>query len=221
MCGRYHVSKSAEEIEAVFGVTIDKENYRSNYNAAPSQFLPLIANNIPDKIQYFKWGLIPSWAKDEKLAFNMINARIDTIREKPTFKNLVDKKRCIVVSDGYYEWKKLSEKEKLPHRICREDQKLFAFAGIWTEWINPVGGEIIPTFSIITRDPYPKLLEIHQRMPIMLNVDIAKGWLMNELQVEQLQSEMITEKELIYYPVSKSVGKVANNTPELMEEVKL
>lgn len=215
MCGRYQTSKVAQEIERIFDAKIDKKIYKQNYNAAPTQNLPLIANNNPGEVQFFKWGLIPSWSKDEKIAFNMINARIETLNEKPSFKSLVKKTRCMVITDGYYEWKKLDNTNKQPMRICKQDESLFAYAGLWTEWKNPEG-IIIPSFTIITTDAYQSLSEIHNRMPVMLNTDAAKAWLMNELEVEQLQKEMIVQKDLKFYAVSKLVGNVRNNTPELM-----
>ena len=102
--------------------------------------------------------------------------------------------------------------------ICKSDKSLFAYAGLWTVWKNPENQQIIPNFTIILSDAYSSIKNVHDRMPVMLNPEVAKGWLMNELQVEQLQGEMIKEKDLIYYPVSKTVGKVANNTPELMRK---
>lgn len=217
MCGRYQTTKVAQEIEKIFDVKIDKKIYKQNYNAAPTQELPLIANNKPGEVQFFKWGLIPSWSKDEKMAFNMINARIETLNEKPSFKSLVKKTRCMVITDGYYEWKKIDSSTKQPMRICKQDESLFAYAGLWTEWKNSKG-IIIPTFTIITTDPYQSLAEIHDRMPVMLNTDAAKAWLMNELEVEQLQKEMISQKDLKHYAVSKLVGSVKNNSPELLIE---
>lgn len=219
MCGRYQTTKAAQEIERIFDVKLDKKIYKQNYNAAPTQNLPIVANNNPDEVQFYKWGLIPSWAKDDKLSYSMINARIETLREKPTFKSLVDKKRCIVISDGYYEWKKLNSNDKQPMRICKQNESLFAYAGLWTEWKNSEG-IVIPTFTIITTDAYQSLAEVHNRMPVMLNTDAAKAWLMNELEVEQLQKEMIIQKDLKFYAVSKLVGNVSNNTPELLHDEK-
>lgn len=220
MCGRYHVTKSAEEIEAVFGAKMDRTIYRPNYNAAPTHVMPLIANNKPDIVQFFKWGLIPSWSKTEKTDYSMFNAKIETLHEKASYKNLVNKNNCIVITDGYFEWQKLDKTNRQPWRICKSDKSLFAYAGLWTVWKNPENQLIIPNFTIILTDAYSSIRNVHDRMPVMLNPEVAKGWLMNELQVEQLQGEMIKEKDLIYYPVSKDVGKVANNTPELMEEEK-
>lgn len=218
MCGRYHVSKTAEEIEKIFGVKVDKTIYRPNYNASPNSSktnMPLIANNIPDEVQFFRWGLIPSWSKEEKTQYNMFNAKIETIHEKASYKNLVNKSRCIVISDGYYEWMEVGKPTKQPFRICKQDESLFAFAGLWTEWTNPQTKVVIPSFTIILTQAYSTISHIHDRMPIMLNPDIAHGWLMNELEVNQVQGEMIRDNNLKFYPVSKLTG----NSPELLKEL--
>lgn len=217
MCGRYHVTKLKEEIEKMFGAEVEDDEELQTYNAAPSQNLPLVASNKPAKIQRFKWGLIPSWSKEEAIGFKMINARIETLKEKPSFKSLVDEKRCAVITDGYYEWQKLDNTNKQPWRICKKDKSLFAYAGLWTSWKNPEN-KIINSFTIITTEPHQTLAQIHNRMPVMINPDAVNAWLMNEIQLEQLQREMISSKDLIHYPVSKAVGNTRNNSPELLKE---
>lgn len=217
MCGRYHLTRIKEEIEKMFGVEVEDDEELQTYNAAPSQNLPLVASNKPGIIQRFKWGLIPSWSKDESIGFKMINARIETLKEKPSFKSLVDEKRCAVITDGYYEWQKLDNTNKQPWRICKKDQNLFAYAGLWTSWKNPEN-KIINTFTIITTEPHQTLATIHNRMPVMINPDVVNAWLMNEIQLEQLQKEMISSKDLIHYPVSKAVGNTRNNSAELLKE---
>jgi len=104
MCGRFTVVSEAEELEERFGVQVAKEQYSKRYNAAPSQLLPIITNSDKEKVQFFKWGLIPFWAKEEKIGNRLINARAETITEKPSFKYAVQKRRCLVLADGYYEW---------------------------------------------------------------------------------------------------------------------
>ena len=219
MCGRYQTTKEAQEIERIFEIKINKKIYKKSYNAAPSQNLPIIANNDPSQVQFFRWGLIPVWAKDQNIGYKMINARIETISEKPTFKNLVNKKRCLVITDGYFEWMKTKE-GKQPFRICLKDKSLFAYAGLWSEWQNP-NEEIIPTFTIITTEAHKSIEHIHNRMPVMLNVLEAKRWILNEIESKDLLSSTIKEKQLINYPVSKKVSSPANNTQDLVEPIEL
>ncbi len=218
MCGRYQTPLDIKKIEEAFDIKIDKKLYKTNYNAAPGQVLPLITNNIPDQLQYFRWGLVPHWSKDEAIGYKMINARIETLKEKPSFKSLVDAKRCAVITSGYYEWQKNDSKTKTPMRIYLNDEKIFTFAGLWTEWKNP-DGQIIPTFTIITTEAYSAIKNIHERMPVMLSPEIARQWIINEIELEQLQKEMISQKEIHFHAVSTDVNSYRNNYKELLDRV--
>lgn len=219
MCGRYQTTKEAEEIERIFEAKIDKKIYKKSFNASPSQNLPVIANNDASQVQFFRWGLIPVWAKDQNIGYKMINARIETISEKPTFKNLVNKKRCLVITDGYYEWMETKE-GKQPFRICLKDKSLFAYAGLWSEWKNSEG-KIITTFTVITTEAYKSIEHIHKRMPIMLSPVEAYKWILNEIEYTELQSSAIKEKQLINYPVSKKVSSPSNNSIDLIEKIEI
>ncbi len=218
MCGRYQTPKEAKEIEKILNVRIDKKIYKVNYNAYPSQQLPLISNSKPDEVQYFKWGLIPHWASYNKINYRMFNAKIETLREKVSYKNLVDKKRCLVITNGYYEWKERDSRNKQPYRICLKDESLFLYAGLWTEWIDP-DGVVIPSFTIITTGAIKSLADIHDRMPVMLNSEVAKAWLLNEIEIEHLQQEVIKSNDIMFYPISKLVNDPENNTPELLDKI--
>jgi len=218
MCGRYQTPTDIKKIEEAFDIKINKKIYKANFNASPAQILPLITNNNPDQLQFFRWGLIPHWAKDMSIGYKMINARIETLDEKPSFKYLVKKNRCIIITDGYYEWKKIDSKTKQPMRICKNNFEFFTFAGLWTQWKDQENN-IIPSFTIITTDAYKSLNDIHNRMPVMLNPEIARKWLMNELELNQLQKEIISSKELISYPISTLVNNPKNNSPELTDKI--
>lgn len=218
MCGRYHITRLEEEITRLLGVSISEINFIERYNAAPSQMLPVVASNNPKQIQFFKWGLIPHWAKDESTGNKMINARLETLNEKPTFKNLVNKNRCIVLTDGYYEWQKLDDSSKQPIRICLKDESVFAYAGLWSEWKNS-DGSVIPTFTIITTEAYKTISQIHHRMPVMLNPEISVRWIKNEIEIEQLQNVMLFSNEIKFYPVSKEVNNPKNNFRELLDKL--
>jgi putative SOS response-associated peptidase YedK len=218
MCGRYHITRLEEEITRLLGVSISEIYFIERYNAAPSQMLPVVASNNPKQIQFFKWGLIPHWAKDESTGNKMINARLETLNEKPTFKNLVNKNRCIVLTDGYYEWQKLDDSSKQPIRICLKDESVFAYAGLWSEWKNS-DGSVIPTFTIITTEAYNTITQIHHRMPVMLNPEISVRWIKNEIEIEQLQNVMLFSNEIKFYPVSKEVNNPKNNFRELLDKL--
>ena len=142
------------------------EDFRPNYNAAPTQNLPLILNSDPATISLGRWGLIPSWAKEQKIGNRMINARAETLLQKPSFRTPFRKHRCLVLADGFYEWKKTSD-GKIPHRIALKDNQPFAFAGIWEMWTAPEGEEI-RSFSIITTEPNQLMKPLHHRMPVIL-----------------------------------------------------
>lgn len=219
MCGRYQTTKEAEVIEKIFEARINKKIYKKSFNAAPSQKLPIISNADPSEVQFYRWGLIPFWAKEESIGYKMINARLETINEKPSYKGLVNKKRCLVITDGYFEWKK-EKSGKQPFRICLKDKSLFAYAGLWSEWKNSKD-EIIQTFTIITTDAHKAIEHIHNRMPVMLSPADAKRWIFNEIESTDIQSLLINEKKLITYPVSKAVGSPSNNSSVLIEPIKL
>ena len=218
MCGRFSFSPLAKVIEDRFDVKVD-HNYKPRYNSAPSQNLAVISNQDPDNLSYFRWGLIPFWAKDPKIGYRMINAKAETITEKPSFKNPFKRKRCLVMSDGFFEWKKISEKDKIPYRILMKDESLFSMAGIWDSWKNEQG-ELINSFSILTIGPNELLKNIHIRMPVILKEEDEKTWL-GDTQSDVLQSLLkpFSAKKMTAYPISKLVNSPANDRPEILEPV--
>src|ERR1039457_679668 len=150
MCGRYSFAIEDELIKERFGVTVRSAVYKPRYNAAPAQDLAVISNDAPDTLSFFRWGLIPFWAKDASTGYKMINAKAETILEKPSFRNAFKSRRCLVLSDGFYELGK--DQDKIPYRITLKGGIPFAMAGIWEKWASP-DGEIIHSFSIITTGP--------------------------------------------------------------------
>jgi len=217
MCGRFSVISSKGTIEERFDVILDDDDFKSVYNAAPTQSLPLITNLESKKVNFFKWGLIPFWAKDQSLATKMINARAETILEKPAFKNLIQGKRCLVISDGFYEWKQLPGSKKQPYRITLKDNGLFAYAGLWDEWKDPVGKQI-NSFTIITTDPNELMRHIHNRMPVILKKEHEKKWLSNNSDIQEiLQLLQAYPADLMQaYPVSTLVNLPANNDEKVL-----
>ena len=222
MCGRSSLTKTEKELEERFNATFyseDLERYNPipNFNVAPSHILPVILNSDPTHFNPVRWGFIPFWAKDIKIGYMMINARIETLLEKRTFKKAVENKRCIIPMDGFYEWKKEGS-QKQPFRIQRKDAALFSFAGLWSKWNSPEGEEIT-SFTIITRSPNDLMKEIHDRMPAILLEDQEEAWLSDDVQVQDLLDmlEPYPDDLMEAYPVSKEVNNVRNNHPGLIE----
>ncbi|MFM2392146.1 MAG: hypothetical protein RLZZ546_123 [Bacteroidota bacterium] len=222
MCGRSSITKTEKELEQRFNATFysdDLERYNPlpNFNVAPTHMHPLLINEDPSHIQIFKWGLVPFWSKDEKTGFKMINARVETLLEKTTFKNLVKSKRCIVPMDGFYEWK-TDGKEKQPYRIFTKDQEIFTVAGLWDTWKNHQG-EILHTYTIITLEANEFMRSIHDRMPAILTPQQEKDWLEGLLPPEDLIKILAQydSSQMDAYPVDKKVGNVKERGSELIK----
>lgn len=231
MCGRYSLFIQLDDLEERFSGTIDFE-YTPRYNAAPGQQLPVIRNDARDSITECRWGLVPSWA--EKPSTDLINARCETVEEKPAFRAAYRSRRCLVPVDGFYEWSETSA-NKQPYRITRHDEQPFALAGLWDTWtekqtqtsLDAFGGdedrtesqpEKLRTFTILTREPNDVVREFHNRMPVILAEDEETMWLAGE-PVDAL--EPTPEDVLRGYPVSTAVNSPQNDSPELIEEVEI
>ncbi|MDO1451173.1 SOS response-associated peptidase [Rhodocytophaga aerolata] len=219
MCGRYTLAKKPEVIAQRFDASLEKDTFRETFNAAPTQVLPVISNNNPETIRYFKWGLIPFWAKDASIGNKMINARAETLKEKPAFRKSLQQKRCLVIADGFYEWKK-EGKTKQPFRITLKDNGLFAFAGLWDEWKDDKGNKV-QSFTIITTDPNELMAPIHNRMPVILPPAQEKHWLSNDLNPDEAMDLLVpyNAADMEAYPVSTLVNSPANNIKELLDSL--
>jgi putative SOS response-associated peptidase YedK len=205
MCGRYSFAVEDELIKERFGVSVRSAVWKAKYNCAPTQDLAVISNAEPGTLNVYRWGLIPSWAKDPAIGNRMINARAETVTEKPSFRNAFRSRRCLVLADSFYEWKR-DGSGKIPHRILMNDGSPFAMAGIWDKWISP-DGEIVHSFSILTTTPNDLMKEIHDRMPVILPRQDEKLWLGNSLEDELLGLlKPFTAAEMKAYPVSKLVN---------------
>ena len=190
------------------------DNYIPSYNIAPTQNTPILIDKRKRIVKHMRWGLIPSWAKDDKFGAKMINARIETLTEKPSFRNLLPNNRCIVIADGYYEWKQ-SGNHKIPYYIKDPDDKILPMAGLYDVWKNP-DGNIIPTYTIITKPSQYDIADIHGRMPAVLPQKAINKWLNNEDNSKSGLLKFVQESkaELIKHPVSSLVNSVRNNSPE-------
>ena len=175
------------------------------------------------QIEFFHWGLIPSWAKDPKIGNRMINARSETLAEKPSFRNAYKRRRCLVLADGYYEWQKIpGEKTKQPVYIRLKSQKPFAFAGLWAVWKGTGMDELLCSCTIITCPPNAVLAEIHHRMPVILPADAYAAWLAPDDQSSEVLQPLLVpyaDEEMEAYPVSRFVNRSANNSPECIAPV--
>ncbi len=216
MCGRFSIAKERDEIEDRFEIHIDPAMFTKNYNAAPSQILPIITNEEQEQASFHKWGLIPHWAKDETIGNKLINARGETIAEKPSFRDAAEKRRCLVITDGFYEWQR-SGGEKQPYRITLADESLFTFAGLWESW-KAEDGRDVRTFTIITTEPNELMKPIHNRMPVMLTPDNERVWISDESLEDVMHLlKPYDEKEMNAYPVTKKVNSPKNNDRSVME----
>ena len=223
MCGRSSLTKTEKEIEARFNATfysdeLERYNPLPNFNVAPTQRLPVITSGDAKHIRIFKWGLIPSWAKDKNIGSKLINARVETLQEKTMFKSLLQSKRCIIPLDGFYEWKR-SGKEKIPFRIKTTNQDIFACAGLHDSWIDPVSNELVETFTIITVGPNKLMEEIHNRMPAILGQSSEKVWLDPDIKTQDALQLLIPypPEEMEAYQVSDKVNSVRINNKSLIE----
>lgn len=219
MCGRKTLTRDMQSIieELAIEEWENPDNYMPNYNIAPTQSSPILMDNGKRIVKLMRWGLIPSWAKDEKFGARMINARLETLLEKPSYRNLVSSNRCIVITDGYYEWKKDGVR-KIPYYLKDPNDKLLPMAGLYDVWKHP-DGYLMPSYTIITKEAQKDLATIHNRMPVILPLDHLDNWLKTEsfsvtrtLELAQ-NSQPILEK----YPVSSLVNYVKNNSPECLK----
>ncbi|MCU6790569.1 MULTISPECIES: SOS response-associated peptidase [Paenibacillus] len=222
MCGRYTITVTEEELMLRFMLESSTPFYEPRYNVAPGQMVPAIINNgAQNKLGQLRWGLIPSWAKDAKIGYTMINARVETIADKPAFRTSLRSKRCIIPADGFYEWK-LTEDGKQPMRIVKRTGQLFAMAGLYDTWVSPEGDKI-SSCTIITTVPNKTMAGIHDRMPIILRKQDEAAWLDRSIQDVNLLQSLIgqpyPDEELRVYPVTKAVGNVKNDSPDNIKEV--
>lgn len=217
MCGRFQISTTEDDIQIRFHVDVEKEWLRQIFNAAPMMELPVITNDEPGRLNFFRWGLVPFWAKDPLAGSKMINARSETLSEKPAFKNALVKRRCLIPANGFYEWKKDGGK-KLPYRICLEPEELFAFAGLWESWKDS-SGKPLYTFTIITTTANEIVSPIHDRMPVILEPELESQWINKQLNVDDALKMLkpYPAHKMKHYRVSEKINNVRNNSPELIE----
>ena len=221
MCGRFVGFRSLEELKEIYPIDRAACEVVANYNVAPSQeVLVLVKYAGENWLDRFHWGLVPFWAKDISIGNRMINARSESIAEKPSFRNAFKKRRCLILADGFYEWK--GEKgHKQPMFITLPDKKPFAFAGLWESWNNKDTEEAVyKSCTIITTRASESIRDIHHRMPVILKAEVYEHWLepanQNITELEGILKDDICT-EFVSYPVSKQVNSTRNNDPSCVE----
>lgn len=221
MCGRYTIVVSMEELMLRYLNELPTNRYHTpRYNVAPMQnVLAVVHDGEKNRLGELRWGLVPSWASDDRIGSKMINARSETLLEKPSFKSLVKRKRAIVPADGFYEWKQNGGK-KQPMRITMKDGAIFSMAALYDTW-NAPDGRKISTCTIITTTPNSLMADIHDRMPVILRPEDEASWLNRDNDdVGQLTSLLLpySADAMRAYPVSPIVGNVKNDVAECIEE---
>lgn len=220
MCGRFVQASDPSVYASFFGATeVVTETLQPSYNVAPTD--PVYAVAEHDGVRQlgsFRWGLLPFWAKDRKMAARNINARSETVATKPAFRESFERRRCLIPADGFYEWQVL-EQGKLPHFIHAEEDGPLALAGLWARWRDPETQERVTTCTILTGEPTEFVRPIHDRMPVILPATAWDAWLDPSLgDADELRRVLATaDPSLAAHPVSTLVNKVANNVPELIE----
>lgn len=215
MCGRYALTKVPDAMSRQLNVT--PLPWQPRFNLAPTQDAAIVVGKPARQMIRARWGLVPFWAKDITIGSKMINARSESLTEKPAFKRLFERRRCLVLADGFYEWKKTGS-GKAPYRIFLKDGEPFAMAGLWDAWKSPVGAELL-TFSIITTSANDMVRNIHNRMPVILQAAHYDGWLDPEFkQTDVLQSWLrpYAPDAMACHPVSTIVNSTANDSPQCL-----
>ncbi|MBI5669151.1 MAG: SOS response-associated peptidase [Chloroflexi bacterium] len=219
MCGRFVLTANPEAIQQEFHLT-NVPDLPPRYNIAPTQPVAVISNDNPRELTFYKWGLIPSWAKDAAIGNKMINARAESVAEKPAFRAAFKRRRCILPSDGFYEWQERDGK-KVPLFIHLEDRKLFGLAGLWEIWHSPEG-DTVRSCTILTTDANDFMQPIHNRMPVILRKEDYDLWLAPDEPPSDVLQGLLRPYDsapMRAYEVSKMVNRPGNDVPELIAPV--
>lgn len=216
MCGRYSLSKSKIELEERFKAEM-LADFKPRYNIAPTQLVPVITSDAPKGFSFFYWGITPDFGQNKPVAQKLINAKAETVHEKISFKNTFQRRRCLIPTDGFFEWKRLGKKTKIPYRFTLREEEIFSFAGIWEEY-ETVTGEIQHTFLILTTSPNEVVADVHDRMPLILSRESEKKWLdkySSETELLNLLKPYPAEL-MLHYTVSPLVNSVQNDSPGII-----
>jgi putative SOS response-associated peptidase YedK len=223
MCGRFTLTVNPADLQDAFSNYSFPTKFAPRFNIAPTQPVLAIPNDDKNMADFFVWGLIPMWAKDPAIGNRLINARAETLAEKPSFRGSLKHKRCLILADGFYEWKAgPNGKTKTPFFIHMNDHRPFAFAGLWDSWSGPDGSQV-KSCTIITTVPNNLMALIHNRMPVILHPRDYAKWLDPATQTPEGLTPLLKpypDEEMSAYPVSTLVNKPGNDMPELVVPVK-
>lgn len=221
MCGRFTLTVAPDELRAAFPDFDIPGDIPPSYNIAPSQPIPVVPNTGENRLDFYHWGLIPSWTKAENLGrYNFINARSETAAEKPSFRSSFRRRRCLILADGFYEWSKAKPGgSKTPYYFTLQDHSPFAFAGLWEIWHSPEGDPLLSA-CILTTQPNETVKPIHNRMPVILKSADYQTWLdPEEGPPEKFQPLLrpYPADQMQTYPVSTYVNSPKNNSPQCIQ----
>ncbi len=216
MCGRYAITTAPEAMRRLFGY-LEQPNFPPRYNVAPTQPIPIV--RLHEGKRHFglvRWGLLPAWVKNPKHFTLLINARGESVNDKPAFRNAMKYRRCLIPADGFFEWKP-DGKVKRPYFVYRKDRAPFAFAGLWENWMGP-NGEEVETAAIVTTEASSSIAHIHHRMPVMLEPDQFDMWLDTKNVDAQTATALIgplSDEKVAAHAISQKVNRVVNDAPEV------
>jgi len=217
MCGRFTLTADISTLQESFPFVEMPQGMQPHFNIAPTQPVAVVPNDGRNRLDFFVWGLIPSWAKDPNIGSRLINARAETLQEKPSFRTAFRRRRCLVLADGFYEWKQ-GERGKTPMYIRLASGKPFAFAGLWESWNAPDASNVL-SCTIITTQPNELMATIHNRMPVILPEEAYSTWLESAEADPQRLAGLLKPypaKQMQAYPVSPLVNSPKNDVPELI-----
>lgn len=217
MCGRYVIASSPEALRRLFGYS-EQPNFPPRYNVAPTQPVPVVMlENGTRHFQLMRWGFLPSWVKDPRTFALVINARAETILEKPSFRNAIKRRRCLLPADGYYEWQ-ATPTRKRPFFIRRRDGQPVAFAGVAETWTGP-NGEEVDTVAIVTAAASPEMASLHDRVPVTIDPPDFDRWLDGSMtEAEDAMAMLVAPPRgtFVWHEVSTAVNRVANDSADLI-----
>lgn len=222
MCGRISTAELIpDDLKELFHLA-NTQPFQQRYNIAPTSQIPAIREHNNNRtLDSLRWGLIPHWVKDKTIKAATFNARLETLTQKPFFRDPIRHKRCIIPASGFYEWQKQGEK-KVPYYIYRGDQKPLAFAGLWDKWCDKNTGEIIESCSIVTLPATHPMAQIHERMPVVLEADFFDTWLDPEFHETRMLQDVLCAPQvnvLEMYPVSSYVGNAAHDGEKCVQRL--
>jgi putative SOS response-associated peptidase YedK len=219
MCGRFALTVDPDDLRESFPEYSFPPVYAPRYNVAPTQPILVLPNDGTSQVDFFVWGLIPSWAKEPGIGSRLINARAETLAEKPAFRGAYRNHRCLIFSDGFFEWQtQAGSKGKVPHLIRLKSGRPFAFAGLWDRWSSP-DGSVVKSATIITTTPNALMAKLHNRMPVILPSDAYAQWVdPSPRPASELQKWLVPypADQMTAFPVSTLVNRPENDRPEVV-----